>query len=382
MLTLPPLALYIHIPWCIKKCPYCDFNSHQVQGELPEQLYLESLLEDLKQDLEWAQSRSLTSIFIGGGTPSLISAAGYENLLKAIEDLIPFDPFIEITLEANPGTLEHGKFSAYKSAGINRLSIGAQSFSPAQLEQLGRIHSQNETCQAVEEAKLAGFDNFNLDLMFGLPNQTLEQALQDLIQAIDLGPTHLSWYQLTIEQNTLFFSKPPQLPVDDDIWTMQQAGVELLEENGFLQYEISAYAKQASNESKHNLNYWTFGDYLAIGAGAHGKITIAEEDRILRFQKTRLPKDYLNQEKPFLCARDQITGDQRVFEFMLNQLRLKHWGNEAVFESRTGCPIKQAEKQLNKAQSLGLLEREGKQFRPTKEGHLYLNNLLEIFLPE
>lgn len=382
MLSLPPLALYIHVPWCIKKCPYCDFNSHQVQGEIPEQLYLEFLLADLKKDLNWVQSRELVSIFIGGGTPSLISANGYEFLLNSIEKLIAFNDDIEITLEANPGTLEHGKFSGYKTAGINRLSIGAQSFSPTQLKQLGRIHSQNETHNAVAEAKRAGFNNFNLDLMFGLPDQSLEQALQDLQQAIYLGPAHLSWYQLTIEQNTLFYSKPPTLPVDDDIWAMQQAGVKLLEANGFHQYEISAYAKHASNESKHNLNYWTFGDYLAIGAGAHGKITLPSEDRIVRFQKTRLPKDYLNNEKPFLCASETISGEQRIFEFMLNQLRLKHWADTEDFEERTGYSLEEAEGKLGKAQSLGLLERKGKQFRPTKEGHLYLNNLLEVFLPE
>ena len=381
-MKLPPLSLYIHIPWCIKKCPYCDFNSHQADQTIPEQDYIACLLEDLNDQLAWAQSRELKSIFIGGGTPSLFSAVGYEQLLTEIEKKIPFAEDIEITLEANPGTLEREKFRGYRTAGINRLSIGVQSFQPQHLEILGRIHSDQDAIKAAQVATEVGFDNFNLDLMFGLPQQSEQQALADLNQAISLQPTHLSWYQLTIEQNTVFYSKPPKLPNDDAIWEIQQTGMQYLNEHGFQQYEISAYAKGEERSSKHNLNYWTFGDYLAIGAGAHGKITDIDNNQIFRFQKTRLPKDYLNKDKAYTSQTDVIPQEQLPFEFMMNHLRLKQSSAFNHYESSTGLSRDTIIPVLKKAESLGLIKMNDYNFQPTDEGYIYLNNLLELFLPE
>ena len=294
--TLPPLALYVHIPWCVKKCPYCDFNSHAAGPNLPEQDYVAALLADLEQELPAVHNRPLSSIFIGGGTPSLFSASAIGQLLEGVAQRISFAPEIEITLEANPGTFEQDKFTAYRALGINRLSIGIQSFQDDKLKALGRIHGAEEALRAAEMARKAGFDNYNLDLMHGLPGQSLSDALFDLQTAMAQQPTHLSWYQLTIEPNTHYYSAPPQLPEDELLWDIQETGQALLADAGFMQYEVSAYA-QPGRQARHNLNYWQFGDFIGIGAGAHGKLS-TPNGLIYRNWKTRLPKDYLNKTKP------------------------------------------------------------------------------------
>lgn len=268
----PPLSLYIHTPWCIHKCPYCDFNSHALRGQLPEEEYIHALLSDFKSQQYLIQNRSIQTVFIGGGTPSLFSASSYKLLFKELRAMTPFDNEIEITLEANPGTIEQDRFAAYRECGINRLSIGVQSFQNEKLKQLQRIHSSEQAIKAINHCREVGFDNVNIDLMFGLPNQTINDGLSDLLTAISLNPSHLSWYQLTLEPHTAFHQNPPVLPADETIWELQQQGQQLLKENAFIQYEISAYAK-TNRACRHNLNYWEFGDYIGIGAGAHGKIT-------------------------------------------------------------------------------------------------------------
>lgn len=387
LLTLPPLSLYIHVPWCVRKCPYCDFNSHKADANLPEQEYVSALLDDLDTDLAWLKQqgvseRPIHSIFIGGGTPSLLSVAVYERLFSELQQRLTFSDDIEITMEANPGTFEAEKFKGYRALGINRLSIGIQSFQDHQLKHLGRIHSGQEAINAVNMAKDAGFDNFNLDFMHGLPDQTLEQALDDLQKGIDLGPTHLSWYQLTIEPNTEFFKRPPKLPQDETLWAIQEAGQALLAEHGFDQYEISAYAK-SGKQAKHNLNYWQFGDYLGIGAGAHGKLTIPHDDleqsKIVRTAKTRLPKDYLNLAKRFLVLQDNIEIEDRDLEFLMNGLRLFHGVDKALFSERTGLAYSSIEAKAHSLIQRGLLE-EGDKLRTTSQGQLFLNELLENFL--
>jgi oxygen-independent coproporphyrinogen-3 oxidase len=387
LLSLPPLSLYIHVPWCVKKCPYCDFNSHKADKVLPEKDYVAALLDDLDVDLQWLKdsgvaARPIQSIFIGGGTPSLLSVESYQALFAGLKQRLEFVSDIEITMEANPGTFEAEKFKGYRALGINRLSIGIQSFADHQLEHLGRIHNGKEAVAAVKMAKAAGFDNFNLDFMHGLPDQTLEQALDDLKQGIELGPTHLSWYQLTIEPNTEFFKRPPVLPQDETLWSIQEAGQALLAEHGFAQYEISAYA-QPSKVAKHNLNYWQFGDYLGIGAGAHGKLTIQNDDidksKIYRTAKTRLPKDYLNLAKRFLATQDNIEAEDRDLEFLMNGLRLFGGVDKKLFSARTGLPYGSIEVAVKKAVVDGLLE-EGDSLKTTEKGQLFLNELLERFL--
>ena len=387
LLSLPPLSLYIHVPWCVKKCPYCDFNSHKADKVLPEKDYVAALLDDLDIDLTWLKDngvaeRPVQSIFIGGGTPSLLSVESYQNLFAGLKQRLEFISDIEITMEANPGTFEAEKFKGYRALGINRLSIGIQSFADHQLEHLGRIHNGKEAVAAVEMAKAAGFDNFNLDFMHGLPDQTLEQALDDLRQGIALGPTHLSWYQLTIEPNTEFFKRPPVLPQDETLWSIQEAGQALLAEHGFAQYEISAYA-QPGKAAKHNLNYWQFGDYLGIGAGAHGKLTIPNDDidksKIYRTAKTRLPKDYLNLAKRFLATQDNIEAEDRDLEFLMNGLRLFAGVDKKLFSERTGLPYESIELAVDKAVKDGLLQ-EGDKLKTTDKGQLFLNELLERFL--
>ena len=381
-LTLPPLSLYIHIPWCVRKCPYCDFNSHKAGESLPEKDYVAALLDDLDRDLHWVQGRSIHSIFFGGGTPSLLSVEAYEALFAGLKQRLTFDHDIEITLEANPGTFEAEKFKGYRQLGINRLSIGIQSFRDDQLKALGRIHSADEAIRAVEMARNAGFDNFNLDLMHGLPDQTLDMALADIQQALDLNPTHLSWYQLTIEPNTEYFKYPPKLPEDETLWAIQEAGQKLLAENGFAQYEISAYSQagtQAGTQAKHNLNYWQFGDYLGIGAGAHGKVTLPAQNQILRTAKTRLPKDYLNLAKPFLVSADNIESEDRPLEFMMNALRLYQGTDKQLFSARTGLDFSALSPQYEAAIQEGFLET-GPEIKTTAKGQLFLNALLERFL--
>ena len=368
----------MHIPWCVRKCPYCDFNSHRAEGEIPEQAYTQALIADLQQDQHWAQGRKLTSIFFGGGTPSLFSARSIGDILNVAESLIGFDSNIEITLEANPGTAEQDKFSGFHSAGINRLSIGIQSFNRHHLQQLGRIHDDSQAISAIETARRAGFDNFNLDLMHGLSGQTVAHAQSDLQQAIDSGASHISWYQLTIEPNTEFYSRPPQLPEEDTLADIQQAGLELLNKHSYGQYEVSAFA-QPRKRSKHNINYWQFGDYLGIGAGAHGKITLAAEGQILRTNKTRQPQNYLARTGQAAGQQKAIPRDELAIEFMMNALRLRDGVPTSYFTSRTGLAQSSIAQQVASLQSQGLLDSDNHRYRATPLGYQFLNSLLQGF---
>ncbi|WP_440054064.1 radical SAM family heme chaperone HemW [Pseudoalteromonas sp. T1lg65] len=378
-MKLPPLSLYVHVPWCVQKCPYCDFNSHGQKGEIPEAEYIQHLLADLKADLPYVQGRKLHSIFIGGGTPSLLSGSAYEYLLTEIESLIGFEENIEITLEANPGTVETDKFKHYVNAGINRISIGVQSLQKDKLISLGRIHNEQEALNAAKEAHEAGLRSFNLDLMHGLPNQSVDDALSDLKQAIQMAPPHLSWYQLTIEPNTQFASKPPTLPEDETLWDIQQQGQALLAQHGYTQYEISGYAK-AGFQCQHNLNYWRFGDYLGIGCGAHGKITLTEQKHILRTVKVKHPRGYMDLTKPYLFDSWQVEKQDRPFEFFMNTFRLKEPTVKADFVNYTGLSLQTIEPQIIHAVNLGLLEEFTDSWIVTNKGHRYLNDLLELFV--
>ncbi len=380
-LQLPPLALYVHIPWCVRKCPYCDFNSHAAGDALPEDAYVAALLQDLAQQQADAQGRRLQSIFFGGGTPSLFSPAAIGAILQGAERLIGFAPDIEITLEANPGTVEQGKFAGFRAAGVNRLSIGVQSFQPAQLSALGRIHSGDEAVRAAESARAAGIHNFNLDLMHGLPGQGVADALDDLRQAIALGPSHLSWYQLTIEPNTEYFRRPPVLPEEDALADIQEAGEALLAGQGYAQYEISGYA-QPGRQARHNLNYWRFGDYLGIGAGAHGKLSLPAQDRILRRANTRLPRHYLGragQPGGFAASEEEVAREDRPLEFMMNALRLNAGFERPLFASRTGLDFDCVAQPVDELLSLGLLEQDGDQLRCSPQGRRFLQDVLERF---
>ncbi|MFV9655366.1 radical SAM family heme chaperone HemW [Pseudomonas sp. NY15366] len=375
---LPPLALYIHIPWCVRKCPYCDFNSHAAGPTLPEEEYVDALLADLDVDLRHVHGRPLTSIFFGGGTPSLFSDRALGRLLAGVERRVAFAPDIEITLEANPGTFEQIKFKGYRALGINRLSIGVQSFQEAKLKALGRIHDGNEAVRAADMARAAGFDNFNLDLMHGLPEQSIEDAMFDLRTAISQGPTHLSWYQLTMEPNTVFWSQPPVLPEDDLLWDIQEAGQALLAAEGYAQYEVSAYARPGK-QARHNLNYWTFGDFLGIGAGAHAKLS-TPDGRIQRTWKTRLPKDYLDRSKAFQAGERRLEADELPFEFLMNVLRLTEGAPAELFTQRTGLPVRQLDQARREAERLGLLQADDTRLVATAKGQLFLNDLLQLFL--
>lgn len=376
---VPPLSLYIHIPWCIKKCPYCDFNSHQAGKNIPEQEYIKRLIQDLEEDLPKVWGRKIQSIFIGGGTPSLFSAAGIEQILQAVLARLPFYPNLEITLEANPGTFEQEKFRDYRLAGVNRLSIGIQSFQSDKLKALGRVHNDNEAKKAVEIAIKAGFENFNLDLMHGLPNQTKEDALYDLQTAIDFAPPHLSWYQLTLEPETVFAKHPPKLPEDESLWDIQEAGNELLNKHGYEHYEISAYTKN-NHYSQHNLNYWRFGDYLGIGAGAHAKITDLSTEEITRYVKIRNPRDYLDSSKPFIASRQIITNKELPFEFMLNALRLMNGVEIELFEKRTGLSIDAISKTLQECKAKKFIDDNPQLLKTTLLGQRFLNDCLTLFL--
>jgi len=388
-LILPPLSLYIHIPWCIRKCPYCDFNSHQANQKLPETDYVAALREDLLFDKHLAQGRKLTSIFFGGGTPSIFSAQAIGAILQDAESIIGFEPDIEITLEANPGTFEQEKFSGFRAAGVNRLSIGIQSFNDVQLKALGRVHDRNEALRAVNVARKAGFDNINLDLMHGLPQQTLADAQADLTQAIALSPEHLSWYQLTIEQNTHFYSAPPILPEEDILVDIQDAGLQKLTDAGYYQYEISAYAKN-KQRARHNINYWEFGDYLGIGAGAHGKITLAAQQEILRLWKTRLPKHYLESAQKITA---HVHGHQNAYggggellspetlplEFLMNALRLNEGVPADYFTERTGLSLNALQPQWKALIAKGLVELTRERLHTTPLGRRFLNRVLEAY---
>lgn len=382
-LTLPPLSLYIHIPWCVQKCPYCDFNSHAQKGVIPEKEYIQHLLADLSQDLTAYQKaigeRKIHSIFIGGGTPSLFSAEGIQYLLAEIQKRIAFEDQIEITLEANPGTAEAERFLGYVQGGVNRISMGIQSFEPEKLLKLGRIHNREEAIQAVEFAKNAaslGLRSFNLDLMHGLPNQSVSQALSDLKQAIALNPPHLSWYQLTIEPNTMFYYRQPTLPDDDELWDIFEQGHQLLTSAGYEQYETSAYAKKGY-QCQHNLNYWRFGDYLAIGCGAHGKITYPTGE-IYRFSKTKHPKGYMRGE--YRYSQELIALEDRPFEFFMNRFRLLEATPKTDFEQLTGLTIKSIEPIIAQAIEKNYLTETTEHWQITQHGKLFLNELLEGFL--
>ncbi|MGC7559118.1 radical SAM family heme chaperone HemW [Pasteurella sp. PK-2025] len=382
MLTLPSLSLYIHIPWCVQKCPYCDFNSHAQKGHIPEQDYIEHLLQDLQQDLQCfqdsIQQRPLHSIFIGGGTPSLFSAEGIQTLLSGVEAQIPFKPDIEITLEANPGTAEAERFKGYVKAGVTRISMGIQSFNDDKLARLGRIHNAEEAKSAVGFAKVSGLKSFNLDLMHGLPNQTLQEALSDLQQAIALEPPHLSWYQLTIEPNTLFAYRPPVLPDDDALWDIFEQGHQLLTEAGYVQYETSAYAKP-DFQCQHNLNYWRFGDYLAIGCGAHGKLSF-ETGEIVRYAKTKHPKGYLRGE--YLYEQKTVQEEDRAFEFFMNRFRLLEAVPKVEFRQFTGLNEQHIAEQIQWALAKKYIEETPESWKITEHGKLFLNELLGEFLPK
>jgi putative oxygen-independent coproporphyrinogen III oxidase len=378
--ALVPLSLYIHMPWCVRKCPYCDFNSHAVpDGKLSldlEQQYLQALVEDFKTQVDFAQGREIHSVFIGGGTPSLISAKGYQWLFSQLKALIPFENGCEITLEANPGTVEHDPFAGYLAAGINRLSIGVQSFNTDHLKKLGRIHSNDDAVNAIHLARDAGFERINVDLMHGLPEQTLEQALNDLKLAVENGATHVSWYQLTIEPNTVFFRTQPVLPVDDVLEDIQEQGEAYLKANGFVNYEVSAWRKE--KPSAHNLNYWQFGDYLAIGAGAHGKVT--QPDGVYRFQKTRLPKDYLAKVPAEHLQFKRIEDEDMPFEFMMNALRLNEGVDAKLYAGRTGLNLEDLNELLTSLRQRKLMVDDPQRLSCTEQGHVFLNSVLEEFL--
>ncbi|NMT63279.1 radical SAM family heme chaperone HemW [Marinobacter orientalis] len=374
--ALPPLSLYIHVPWCVKKCPYCDFNSHALTGEIPEDRYLEAIMEDLASDLPLVQNRSIQTVFIGGGTPSLMSPRFYENLFRRLRGHLHFTDDAEITLEANPGTVEQHRFHGFRAAGINRLSIGIQSFNAKSLRVLGRIHDDKAAHKAIATARSAGFDNFNLDLMHGLPDQTPEQAIADLKAALAWEPPHLSWYQLTLEPNTEFFSRPPPLPDEDQLWEIYRQGSDYLNQQGFADYEVSAWSRPGK-ASRHNLNYWMFGDYLALGAGAHGKITLRDGE-IRRFWKTRQPEAYLNRIGSRTAGCQAIEPDERPLEFLMNALRLTAGVPENMFTERTGLPLDTVAVKLEALRTQNLLE--PGRIQTTELGQRYLNSLLERFL--
>lgn len=375
-----PLSLYIHMPWCVRKCPYCDFNSHAVpDGKLSldlEQEYLHALVEDFKTQLDFAHGRQIHSVFIGGGTPSLISAQGYQWLFSQLKALLPFEEGCEITLEANPGTVEHDPFAGYLAAGINRLSIGVQSFNTEHLKKLGRIHNNEDAISAIAHAKEAGFERINVDLMHGLPEQTLEQALNDLKLAVENGATHISWYQLTIEPNTVFFRTQPILPMDEVLEEIQEQGEAYLKAQGFINYEVSAWRKELP--SAHNLNYWQFGDYLSIGAGAHGKVTQA--DGVYRFQKTRLPKDYLAKVPAEHLQFKRIEAEDMPFEFMMNALRLNNGVAAKLYAERTGLSLNGLNALLTSLRQRKLMVEDPERLACTEQGHVFLNSVLEEFL--
>ena len=374
LLKLPPLSLYIHYPWCLKKCPYCDFNSHDSEIE---DGYIQALLKDLDGDLDCVQQRKINSIFIGGGTPSLMSIKNVTDLFVGLNERLEFSPNIEITLEANPGTFEVDRFSEYRNIGINRLSIGVQSFNDEQLKFLGRIHSGKEAQDAIIKAQNVGFDNLNIDLMYGLKGQSIEECINDVTSAISLNPSHISFYQLTLEPNTLFSKFPPNLPSDEDIWKIGERGSELLNQRGFHQYEISAYS---TLPSKHNMNYWEFGDYIGIGAGAHGKITNMAANEIVRTLKMKSPRDYLLSVKNNNQTSSVTLIENLSFEFMLNSLRLIGGFDPNLYESRTGQSVKVLREQMREAENLGLLDVQAHKIIPTQKGYSFLNDLQAIFL--
>ncbi|SKA74180.1 oxygen-independent coproporphyrinogen-3 oxidase [Pantoea ananatis] len=378
MPDLPPLSLYIHIPWCVQKCPYCDFNSHALKDEVPHVEYVQHLLRDLEHDLPLIQGREVRTIFIGGGTPSLLSSSAMQMLMDGVRERLTLTADAEVTMEANPGTVEADRFSAYQLAGINRISIGVQSFSPQKLERLGRIHGPEEAKRAAVLAQGLGLRSFNLDLMHGLPDQSLAEALDDLRQAIALNPPHLSWYQLTIEPNTLFGSRPPTLPDDDALWDIFEQGHQLLTAAGYEQYETSAYAKPGYR-CEHNLNYWRFGDYLGIGCGAHGKLT-QPDGRIVRTVKVRHPRGFMKGN--YLDKQYDVADEDKPFEFFMNRFRLLEAAPRADFSRYTGLHETLIRPQLDEAIAAGYITESPEHWQITEKGKLFLNSLLELFLAE
>lgn len=377
---LPPLSLYIHFPWCVQKCPYCDFNSHNLKYDLPETHYIEQLLQDLQQDLcNTITNRPIISIFMGGGTPSLFSPQAIKHLLTNLRNMLPISDNAEITLEANPGTVEQQRFTDFRDAGVNRLSIGIQSFQAEKLKVLGRIHDNQEAVRAAEAAHAAGFTNFNLDLMFALPKQTIQDALYDLQTAVALKPTHLSWYHLTIEPHTAFYHKPPPQPDQELLWDMQQQGQDFLAQQNYRQYEISAYSLP-NYQCQHNLNYWQFGDYIGIGAGAHSKITDIEKQTITRSWKIKHPKDYLNAVNNFVGSKKIITPEELPLEFMMNTMRLYQSITAELFTQRTGLTFSNIENLLKQAEDKNLLQWNQTEINLTEKGRLFLDDVLGIFL--
>ena len=379
MIQLPPLSLYIHIPWCVKKCPYCDFNSHKLTGILPQQDYSNKLILDLQTHLLDFQGRVFQSVFIGGGTPSLFPIEALEKILDFLYLNNLTSRSSEITLEVNPGAIEHGSFDDYQTAGINRISLGVQSFQDEKLKTLGRIHNIQQIYQAVEKLKKSNFSNFNIDIMYGLPSQTLEDSIFDLNSAIRMDPTHISWYQLTIEPNTAFFIKPPILPDEDIMYEMENRGKSLLSTNGFHQYEVSSYSLSKNTQSKHNLNYWRFGDYVGIGSGAHSKVSYPNKNLITRYTKRKHPILYLREKKiPFTVKN--IKAAELPYEFMLNAFRLKNGFNKYLFEYRTGLPLNYIEDNLDRARIERFIEITDTKIIPTDLGERYLNDLIQLFL--
>lgn len=383
-LVPPALSLYVHIPWCVRKCPYCDFNSHEQRGELPFAQYVDALLADLDQDLPLVWGRTVQTVFFGGGTPSLMPPEHIERFLQGASSRLRFAPGCEITMEANPGTAEHGRFEGYRAAGVNRLSFGIQSFDDGCLQRLGRIHDSREADAAVKLAQDAGFDNINLDLMYALPGQTLAMAAYDLERAFALGPAHLSHYQLTMEPNTVFAARPPAgIPDEDAGWDMQEHCQSLLAQAGYRQYEVSAYARPG-RECAHNVNYWRYGDYLGIGAGAHGKLTLGHEQTVLRRWKIKHPARYIAAAgtREVIGGDDRIDSTRRPFEFMLNALRLVDGFSVDEFCARTGLAAEAIAAPLAEAGARGWIEMHGARVVPTEQGRLFTNDVVSLFLSE
>ncbi len=376
----PSLALYVHMPWCVRKCPYCDFNSHQLKSAAPDSSYVDALIRDLDLELPSVSGRRIDTVFFGGGTPSLFQPEDFSRLLGAFRQRIAFAEDVEITLEANPGTIERGRFAGYRDAGINRVSLGAQTFAPRALEALGRIHSADDTHRAVAELRAAKLDDFNLDLMYALPQQTPEEALEDVRIACALEPVHISYYQLTLEPGTVFHARPPQLPDEDAAWRIQTAGQKLLADAGYVQYEVSAYARPGKR-CRHNLNYWLFGDYLGIGAGAHGKLSVELPQRILRTVKPKQPREYLEQIRRAGSGESSpIAAADLPFEFMLNALRLNEGFTVRDFRRRTGLEMASVERKLAEGEARGLLVRRADGWHPSELGRRFLNDLQVSFL--
>ncbi|MEQ3640055.1 MAG: radical SAM family heme chaperone HemW [Alteromonas sp.] len=376
----PPLSLYVHIPWCVQKCPYCDFNSHGLKSALPEKEYVAHLLDDLAEDAKSIGDRQVDTVFIGGGTPSLFSEDAMADIIAGIKVRVNLAPDAEITMEANPGTVEAGKFLGFYQAGVNRISVGIQSFQPQHLAVLGRIHNDDQAINAVKQAHSAGLPTFNLDLMHGLPQQSVDNAMSDLDKGIALNPYHLSWYQLTIEPNTPFYSRPPELPDDDILWEIQERGHRVLEAAGYKQYEISAYAKEG-HQCRHNLNYWRFGDYLGIGCGAHGKITDIESGTIKRLVKVKHPRGYMEMSRPYVDTTTLVEEEDIPFEFFMNRFRLLEPCPIDDYSALTGVSLSDEVKAaLDDAAQKGLLDITSHHWQVTAKGRRYLNTLLSCFV--